>query len=540
MGTLRIQTIAVMLLTFCIATPAICQEGQWQQMDSGTTVHLYGIWGLNSSDVYAVGQYGTVLHYDGSAWSKMSSETSSSLFDIWGISSSTLFAVGKDGTILSKSGGGWDVETTPTTEWLNGVWGTSNADVFAVGNDGVILHYDGDDWQEMYNWREQPLNDVWGRNATDVYAVGEDGLVLYYNGSGWSKDDDVDTEEILTSVWHSVGSPLVVTGEKGTILKQADNGTWSESASGTFKNLTGLHGNAWANIFATGENGLILRFDGSDWITLDSGSTQKLNDVWTPSSDEAFAVGKNGTILYYSATSSTTTSITATSTTTTAMNTSTTTTSAATTTTTTIPVELDFVGSPTSGYRPLTVNFTDLSKGSIRAYHWDFGDGSAVSEMQNPTHTYSQVGTYSVILTVELDSGDNETLAKENYITVEPILQCPFEAVLDNQEELNLLRLLRNTLRENDTLARFVSMYYRHSPEINAILIKRPDLARKLRNLTLNNLVFARRLSAGYPIKLPTNTKREILGYLADIAREGSDGLKNSLKELISVLNKNF
>jgi hypothetical protein len=50
------------------------------------------------------------------------------------------------------------------------------------------------------------------------------------------------------------------------------------------------------------------------------------------------------------------------------------------------------------------VNFTNLSSGSS-SYLWDFGDGSALSTAVNPTHTYSIVGTYSVILVCQSDFG---------------------------------------------------------------------------------------------------------------------------------------
>src|ERR1035437_1138886 len=45
------------------------------------------------------------------------------------------------------------------------------------------------------------------------------------------------------------------------------------------------------------------------------------------------------------------------------------------------------------------VNFTDESTGSPSTWAWDFGDGGTSSE-QNPTHTYSTSGTYTVTETV--------------------------------------------------------------------------------------------------------------------------------------------
>ncbi|MDO8367243.1 MAG: PKD domain-containing protein [Saprospiraceae bacterium] len=53
-----------------------------------------------------------------------------------------------------------------------------------------------------------------------------------------------------------------------------------------------------------------------------------------------------------------------------------------------------------------TIHFTDLSTsdGIIGTWEWDFGDGNTSSE-QNPTHTYSEPGTYLVCLTITDEDG---------------------------------------------------------------------------------------------------------------------------------------
>ena len=62
---------------------------------------------------------------------------------MWGSSGSDVFAVGEDGTILHYDGSGWSAMSSGTTNELYGVWGSSGSDVFAVGDGGTILHYDG-------------------------------------------------------------------------------------------------------------------------------------------------------------------------------------------------------------------------------------------------------------------------------------------------------------------------------------------------------------------------------------------------------------
>jgi len=76
----------------------------------------------------------------------------------------------------------------------------------------------------------------------------------------------------------------------------------------------------------------------------------------------------------------------------------------------------DFSASPTSGKAPLEVTFTDKSTGSPTSWKWSFGDGKTSTE-QNPVHTYSKSGKYTVTLTVKNASG-TDTETKSRYITV--------------------------------------------------------------------------------------------------------------------------
>lgn len=75
-------------------------------------------------------------------------------------------------------------------------------------------------------------------------------------------------------------------------------------------------------------------------------------------------------------------------------------------------VQLDILPTPVaaalhsiaSGCAPLTVSFADNSSDAI-LYIWDFGDGSPVSNAQNPVHTYAQPGSYTVTLTAVSSGG---------------------------------------------------------------------------------------------------------------------------------------
>ena len=70
----------------------------------------------------------------------------------------------------------------------------------------------------------------------------------------------------------------------------------------------------------------------------------------------------------------------------------------------------NFSSNVSSGYAPLSVQFNDSSKNATD-WNWNFGDGTNSTE-QNPEHTYSTAGNYTVNLTVSNANGTDSKLAK--------------------------------------------------------------------------------------------------------------------------------
>ncbi|MDP4262188.1 MAG: PKD domain-containing protein [Bacteroidota bacterium] len=80
----------------------------------------------------------------------------------------------------------------------------------------------------------------------------------------------------------------------------------------------------------------------------------------------------------------------------------------------------DFSANITLSCIPAVINFTDLSStpvGTITNWDWDFGDG-ATSTLQNPSHTYNNVGFYTVTLTITGSTGCKSISSKGSYIRV--------------------------------------------------------------------------------------------------------------------------
>ncbi|MDX1284138.1 MAG: PKD domain-containing protein, partial [Draconibacterium sp.] len=88
-----------------------------------------------------------------------------------------------------------------------------------------------------------------------------------------------------------------------------------------------------------------------------------------------------------------------------------------------VPPVADFTANPTTILVGENVDFTDLSLNNPDTWSWDFGDGQN-STIQNPSHTYTSTGPFTVSLTVSNSAGaDIET--KVNYILVEALPTNP-------------------------------------------------------------------------------------------------------------------
>ena len=94
------------------------------------------------------------------------------------------------------------------------------------------------------------------------------------------------------------------------------------------------------------------------------------------------------------------------------------------------PLVAAFSATPLVGEMPLEVQFTDESQGTPVLWSWSFGDGTGSTE-QNPIHTYSEIGTYTVTLQIFNSQSGNDLETKTNYITVNPIPfpEYPFQGI---------------------------------------------------------------------------------------------------------------
>ena len=61
---------------------------------------LRGVWGSSIDDVWAVGDNGSIQHWNGTTWSKSTSGTMVPLRGVWGTNATSVWIVGDGKTIL--------------------------------------------------------------------------------------------------------------------------------------------------------------------------------------------------------------------------------------------------------------------------------------------------------------------------------------------------------------------------------------------------------------------------------------------------------
>lgn len=295
--------LAAALSLLLIVSPlfhSTTEASSWVLQSSGTSSTLYGIWGDSSSNVYACGDNGTILHFDGSQWSTLPSDDSKVLYGIWGHSPVDAFAVGNVGTILRYDGSDWKSMESGTMSHLNGIWGASSGEVFAVGTRGTILQYEDGLWTSLSSGVgvTVTLYGIWGSSAGDVFAVGNGGTILHYDGLAWSTMTS-NTTLNLWGVWGSSANDVFAVGNNGCVLHYDGHG-WTQMTSGVGENLYSVWGISSSEVLAAGANGTILRYDGNTWTQMTTTTSCSLRGIRGSSATDVFAVGDSGTILRYS------------------------------------------------------------------------------------------------------------------------------------------------------------------------------------------------------------------------------------------------
>ncbi|MCA9683785.1 MAG: hypothetical protein KC457_16415 [Myxococcales bacterium] len=185
--------------------------------------------GAGDGRIWAVGRAGAIMVREGGVWSAEASPTTKILWGVWGFDEGELWAVGGNGVsdvpvLLRRDGQSqsWSEVVYPDLGvdcyGLFKVWGMAADDVWVVGDRGATLHYDGVDWSAHPTAQAIDLISLWGSDAEGWVAVGgrSNGRIARLEGQEWNAQTLAISG--LNGVWVDPDGPITLVGVGGTIL----------------------------------------------------------------------------------------------------------------------------------------------------------------------------------------------------------------------------------------------------------------------------------------------------------------------------------
>lgn len=272
-------------------------RGQWTLEPAPPSASaLYGLWGRAPNDVFAVGDNGLVIHFDGDAWSVMTTSVNARLNDVWGGDAPAVYAAGTEvsaagGRVLKFDGASWTPMSARFDNGLNAIWAMGPV-IFVGGDSGYLARYDGVSWSSLapapgtYAWR-----DAWGVSATDAFFVGDGGHVARYQRG--TVTVSAVTTATLWGVFGFAANDVWAVGDAGTIVHY-DGTSWSTVPAVTASTLRAIYGFADGRVVAVGDNGTVVEYREGAWNLVRDGRAVRYNDLWGLAPGTAIAVGRSG------------------------------------------------------------------------------------------------------------------------------------------------------------------------------------------------------------------------------------------------------
>ncbi len=302
---------------FLIFTLTVPRPSSYAQNDGWTWLNplpqgnaLRALWGTAPNHIYAVGEQGVVMHYDGSSWQILANVPGkNALLGVWGAGPNDIFAVGVN-ALWHYDGASWEAMNPPAgmaSFRMRSAWGTSGHNVYAAGylsdrGRGAIFRFDGVRWSSVATTSRE-LRGLWGSGPDDIYAVGDSSHILHYDGTSWKDINQISGAD-LVDVWGSGPNDVYVVGRSsataGGVVFHYDGDAWKQVFLPSSP-VVSIWGFASDDIYILDDFSTVYHFDGSSWqeIGVATRRTDRLYDIWGVSPNDLFAVGRDGVVAHF-------------------------------------------------------------------------------------------------------------------------------------------------------------------------------------------------------------------------------------------------
>ena len=206
---------SVLLLCFPAPASAVADPSAIVQEAASTESPVWYCWGPGLPDAcrrglmgltfdafndgWAVGQYGVILHWNGTSWRSFPSPTERTLNDVTivpGTNGTDAWAVGDAGTLLRWDGFSWSTVGSPVTEYLVEVDAVSSTDVWVASSSGSMLHWNGASWTNTGDLGSVYLRSLDMVSASDGWVMGSGGVIYRWRGFQWESVASPTTQDL--------------------------------------------------------------------------------------------------------------------------------------------------------------------------------------------------------------------------------------------------------------------------------------------------------------------------------------------------------
>jgi hypothetical protein len=188
---------------------------------------------------------------------------------------------------------------------LRAIWGTNTGNFVVSGESNqlaaahVLISVGGVNRVLFINPGENlpAYVTIWGQSTDDFWIAGNS-RIEHLIGNGGSYSTFRHTPAIdVQAMWGSRGTDVLAVGTGGQIVRY-DGTAFRVVASGTTETLRGIYGLSDEDIWIVGDKGTLLRPMGSSFVPKDSGTTNTLHTVWGAAAGDFWAGGTFGSILH--------------------------------------------------------------------------------------------------------------------------------------------------------------------------------------------------------------------------------------------------
>lgn len=267
------------------------------QYNLATSEHLYVISALSSSNVWAAGSAGTIIHFDGTSWTKHTDTGNETWSAMDFISSSDGWVAGSNGSVAHWNGSSWSESSVPSAADITSLAMVASDNVWAVGLSGRIWHYDGSVWRLDTDTGSQTWKAVTFSGANDGWAAGSSGALAHWDGAAWTPST-IPSSDTIASIYSLTSSDIWASGASGKIWHY-DGTLWSLHTDTGSEQWNAAYFAISIDGWVVGLNGSIRGYRNSEWIAFSAPSAQNLHGASFANRKIGWAVGDRGTVLRF-------------------------------------------------------------------------------------------------------------------------------------------------------------------------------------------------------------------------------------------------